>query len=230
MRLLIANVFFPPHSFGGATIVAQELARALHATDGIEVIAFSAMSRPEFPAYALSRSEWRGITNWMINLPPDRSREDSYQNAEVAKVFSRLLVDIEPDLVHVHCVQDIGAHVLQACHDANTPSILSMHDFWWFCERQFMIDFHGQYCGQSQIRPERCARCVADRQFTRKRRAYLGAQLELPSLITSHARKRGADARRQVFRGTGEASRARCATLLWLHWRPWTDQGLAVDP
>jgi glycosyltransferase involved in cell wall biosynthesis len=91
---------------------------------------------------------------------------------------------VEPDLVHVHCVQEIGADCLSALKDMRVPIVLSVHDFWWLCERQFMIRPDGRYCGQDPIRTENCKGCVPDLAATTARNTFLSDMAKMADLVT----------------------------------------------
>ena len=112
MHVMVINVFFAPYSYGGATIVAEEVARALHRDHGLQITAISAMSRADLPPYMVMRSERDGIANYLINLPQGRSYAEAYDNPQVTEAVAELIRSLSPDLVHVHCVQDIGAGVI----------------------------------------------------------------------------------------------------------------------
>ena len=147
-HILIINVFFAPHSFGGATMVAEDVAKALIADHGIKISAISAMQRKDLPPYAVMRVEADGIASYLINLPEKRSYQEMYDNPVVTDLVAGLLTQIRPDLVHAHCVQDLGGALLGMIKARGFPLVLSVHDFWWLCERQFMIKPDQTYCGQ----------------------------------------------------------------------------------
>jgi len=183
-HVLLLNVFFSPYSYGGATVVAEEVAKTLVADHGRRVTAISAMTRTDLAPYATIKSETHGIANYLINLPPKRSYAEGYDNPRVTEIVARLVDDLAPDLVHAHCIQDLGAGVLPAIRDRGLPLILSVHDFWWLCERQFMIRPDQRYCGQDPIRIEACRGCVDDWPRARRRLERLAALAEAADLIT----------------------------------------------
>lgn len=174
MRLLVMNVHFNPTTYGGATVVAEEVALALKAHHGTDVFVISAISRPDLVPYAVQRVEVQGMPHFLINLPPGRSPQEIESNPRVAERVAQIAEFIQPDLVHAHCVQELGAACLTALKAAGIPVILSVHDFWWLCERQFMMRPNGQYCGQNPIRVEDCRGCVDDISRTRARSRMLG--------------------------------------------------------
>ncbi len=171
-HILLMNVYFAPHSYGGATVVAEAVARHL-SKEGIRVTAISTMQRPDLVPYTVMRVESDGIENYLINLPPGRSFAEIYDNPNVREIVSGLLDALAPDFVHAHCMQDLGVGALEAVTSRGVPLILSVHDFWWLCEYQFMIRPNGRYCGQNPVRIEACAGCADRMDRSRLRFARL---------------------------------------------------------
>jgi len=184
LHILVINVFFAPFTYGGATHVAEQVSRQLVQRHNVRVTAISAMSRPEYAPYSVMKAESSGIVNHLINLPAGRTVEEIYANPLVADRIARIVRDTAPDLAHVHCVQDIGADVLARLRNLAVPVVLSVHDFWWLCERQFMIRPDGRYCGQDPIRIDACEGCVSDFGAARRRHQYLREQVGNADLVT----------------------------------------------
>ncbi len=159
-HILLANVFFAPHSYGGATVVAEQVAQALVRMGGFRVTAVSLCARSDLAPYFVIKSQKDGIENYLINVPKNRSYGQFYDNPEVTARLAELINALEPDLVHAHCIQEIGTGIFTAAQSASVPLILSVHDFWWLCERQFMIRIDGSYCGQNPVEIDRCKGCV----------------------------------------------------------------------
>ncbi|MFT6676846.1 MAG: glycosyltransferase involved in cell wall biosynthesis [Sulfitobacter sp.] len=159
-HILIVNVFFAPYSYGGATIVAEQVAQALQRRAGYRVTAVSLCCRADLAPYTMIKTEKDGIVNYLINVPEGRSAAEAYDNPAITARMAELLDALRPDLLHAHCLQDIGTGVIRAAKAQNVPVILSVHDFWWLCERQFMIRMDQQYCGQHPVRIENCKGCV----------------------------------------------------------------------
>lgn len=187
-HILLANVFFAPFSYGGATIVAEQVARALIRLTGCRVTAVSLCHRAGLSAYSVIKSESGGIVNYLINVPGGRRYADLYDNPRITEIMLRLMARLEPDLVHVHCVQDIGVGVLEAANECGIPAVLSVHDFWWVCDRQFMIRPNQTYCNQSPVRIEACRGCVDDFVAARRRFETLHRQAQCAALITYPSR------------------------------------------
>ncbi|MDX1784521.1 MAG: glycosyltransferase [Roseovarius sp.] len=186
-HILIVNVFYAPNSYGGATVVAEQVAGALH-RKGCRITAVSLINRAELTPYAVIKSEIGGQTSYLVNVPAGRSYAARYNNPDLADRIGALMDALAPDLVHVHCVQDVGAGIIEAARARDLPVVLSVHDFWWLCERQFMITPDQRYCGQTPVRLSRCRGCVEDFSAARTRDAYLKRQAALADIVTYPSR------------------------------------------
>lgn len=183
-HIMVLNVFFAPFSYGGATVVAEEVSKALVRHSGYQITAVSLCARSELRTYTVVRSEVAGITNYVINVPAGRSYRELYDNPKVEEILRELMEELAPDVVHAHCLQDIGAGVLKEAHDLGIPIILSVHDFWWICERQFMVNVNKTYCGQNPVVVEDCRGCVVDFDAAARRFTYLQEIGKLPARVT----------------------------------------------
>lgn len=157
-RLLIANVYFAPNSFGGATIVAEQMAWRL--IDRWDILIVTALHEATLPPFHCSRYRVNNVDVVGINLHPGPNRIDQYSNQYFACEFGKQLAAFMPDVVHFHSIQGMGAEMLKACELEKVPVIVTVHDSWWLCERQFMINGYDQYCWQETIDLERCQQCM----------------------------------------------------------------------
>jgi glycosyltransferase involved in cell wall biosynthesis len=183
-HILLANVFFAPFSYGGATVVAEQVAQQIVAQTGARVSVVSMMNEDSLTPYSMIKSETNGIVNYLINVPRRRSYAEIYDNPQVTELIARLMDLIEPDLLHAHCVQDMGTGLFAAASARDIPIILSVHDFWWICDRQFMIRPDQSYCGQNPVKLENCRGCADDFSAARTRWDHLNRQADLVDLVT----------------------------------------------
>ncbi|KIN65799.1 Glycosyl transferase family protein [Sulfitobacter noctilucae] len=183
-HILLANIFFAPFSYGGATVVAEQVAQALQDQGGFRITAVSLCSRNDLAPYAVIKSQKNGIVNFLINVRHERSYAEMYNNPEITARLAELISTLEPDLVHAHCVQEIGTGLLAVAEAAGIPVILSVHDFWWICERQFMIRFDEKYCGQNPVKIDKCKGCVDNFWAAKVRFNHLQETSAKAALIT----------------------------------------------
>jgi glycosyltransferase involved in cell wall biosynthesis len=183
-HILVVNVYFAPNTYGGATVVAEEVAQALMRRGTARITAISTCERSDLAHYAVLKTEKNGIVNYLINMPSRRSYAQGYDNAEVTARVVELMEVLCPDLVHVHCIQELGTGVFRAAVAAKVPVILSVHDFWWICERQFMQRIDQTYCGQTPIRIEACKGCAEDYWAAKVRHAHLAEIGSCAAIVT----------------------------------------------
>jgi glycosyltransferase involved in cell wall biosynthesis/SAM-dependent methyltransferase len=168
LNVLTANVFFKPQSFGGATIVAEEVAQRLATRGDTQVAVFTSLGQEREP-YTLLRYEAGGLNALAVRVPERSDRALEHRNERMRECFAEALAAFRPDVVHLHCLQGISASIAQACLDAGVPYVVTIHDAWWLCERQFMVREEGKYCFQTKIDLKVCATCVPDIEFTLRR-------------------------------------------------------------
>ncbi len=185
MKLLVVNIYFDPYSFGGATVVAEQTASRLSLQHGFEVTAVSGRFG-SLPCSSVVRHRTRfGFEAFNVGVPIDQLREydQRYTNTTFKAAFERILEYAQPDVAHVHCVQEIGAAFFDVLADKGIPFVVTVHDFWWLCERQFMIDIDQRPCDQRQIDLSVCARCSGEKSRVERRFQYLHYQLRKASKI-----------------------------------------------
>ncbi|WP_449434911.1 glycosyltransferase family 4 protein [Pseudomonas putida] len=187
-RVLSANIFFAPRSFGGATVVAEQMTRWMVETSPFQQFIFTSLPVTDAEPYHLYRYEAHRAAVLGMGLPEQRSAHDDFENTATLRAFDAVLKSVAPDLVHLHSIQGFGALLAESCHKAGIPFVVTLHDAWWICGRQFMINNHGQYCGQTTIRSEVCAKCVDDAPLNEYRQQFLASTLKKASLLLAPSR------------------------------------------
>jgi glycosyltransferase involved in cell wall biosynthesis len=56
------------------------------------------------------------------------------------------VTDWAPDVVHFHSLQSIGAGLLPVAKETGARVAVTMHDYWWLCSRQFLVDQEMRPC------------------------------------------------------------------------------------
>jgi glycosyltransferase involved in cell wall biosynthesis len=177
-RLLVSNIYFAPESFGGATIVAEHMAKQLQRAHGWEIIVVASINDPELMPYNMRRYVSKGIEIIGVKLPNIGADEElSWNNPMFAAVFGQILDVTKPDMVHLHSIQNMGANCIDEAKMRSIPIAATIHDCWYICERQFMINHKGLYCNQHKIDMKVCARCVLDPQKMMRRFEFLNASI-----------------------------------------------------
>ena len=162
---------------GGAALIVMETALELQQR-GFEIWVFSTEYANDAPHGALVRRDWRGIKVFSVNFMPGEIGQETRSGT----LFRAVLRTAQPGLVHFHCIEGLGTGLPQECIRQSIPYAITMHDAWWVCPRQFMLDPAGDYCGQSAVDPQIChIRCGLEqeelwRRAVHMREAVAGAQ------------------------------------------------------
>ncbi len=185
LRILSANIFFAPQSFGGATIVAQEMAARLHASDGVEVCVFT--SRPAIADRppSLLRYDTNGIPVFATTLSASGDQVVQLDNPAITATFGQVLDALRPDVVHAHSIQGFGASILRLCQERGIPTVITLHDAWWLCDRQFMVRGDNRYCFQTTIDLKVCQNCLPHARHLEDRMRIMLGVLRNASLLLS---------------------------------------------
>ncbi len=189
LRVLSVNIFYSPRSFGGATVLAENVNRILHEQGGVDLHIFTAVADNVAKPYHLHRYEAGGINVFGMGLPDTiHEKPAGFDNPETLPCFAKVLDAVQPDVVHLHCVQGIGVGVAELCQARGIPYAVTLHDAWWICERQFMIDRAGSFCDQKTIDQRVCASCVGHQKRNRARTDRAREVLQAASLLLAPSR------------------------------------------
>ena len=187
-HIMMANILFKPTSFGGATIVVEELAKRINQQENFDVTivtAFFDTDKKLHDDYDIVRYEAEGLPVILIRLPEPMLSKLEYHNEQMQEVFTDILKSTQPDLVHFHSIQQLSASITKSCMEVDIPYIITLHDMWWVCEKQFMIMPDGKYCHQTKIDTAFCQAQCNHRSdtFTIQRTDYLKTILNDANLL-----------------------------------------------
>lgn len=181
-KIMQVNCLYAPFSFGGATIVVERVVKELEKDASIVVVTANTMG--DLPAFACRRYAQGQSHVYSIRSPEEMMETRQYENAGFSEAFGRILDRERPDLVHFHSIQMMGAGMLMEAKKRRIGVVVTAHDAWWHCERQFMLNQAEKYCGQlGQIDLKICAQCTGHADFTYRRMQSLDAMLSLSNLI-----------------------------------------------
>ncbi|MCQ8279544.1 glycosyltransferase [Acetobacteraceae bacterium KSS8] len=198
LRILSANIFFAPQSFGGATIVAQELASRLHASDGVDLCVFTSRPSIQGRANGLLRYDWDGIPVFAASLSSSGDQVVQLDNPAITHVFGQVLDALRPDVVHAHSIQGFGASIMRLCQERGIPTVITLHDPWWLCDRHFMVRDDRRYCFQTTIDLKVCQNCVPHARHLEDRMQIMMGVLRGTSLLLSPS-----ETHRQLYLANG---------------------------
>lgn len=144
-RILLANLFAPPQTVGGATrVLADNLADMLEL--GGEDIEFSVLASDDENSRrgATRLDSWKGVPVFRIATPQELDMDWRTYNSEVETYARRVIELIRPDLVHIHCLPRLSVAVAEACRALGVAYIITLHDAWWISDFPFLVQEDGQ--------------------------------------------------------------------------------------
>ncbi len=200
LRVLSANIFFPPQSFGGATVVAQELAARLHRTTGVELCVFTSRPAIDGRPASLLRYDWDNIPVFATSLSAASDQVVQLDNPSMVATFGHLLDALRPDVVHAHSIQGFGASILRLCRERGIPYVVTLHDAWWLCDRQFMVRGDNRYCFQTRIDLRVCQNCLPHAHHLHERMRIMTSALDGAAMLLSPS-----ESHRRLYLANGTA-------------------------
>jgi glycosyltransferase involved in cell wall biosynthesis len=152
---------------------------------------------PEAESPVLTRTDQNGIA--VYGLPvPDGDVVAEFDNPSIGVIFGRMLDAVQPHVVHLHAVQWLSASLAVACMERGIPYVITLHDAWWLCARQFMVTSAGKYCFQTKIDLNVCQNCMPGARHLGERMKVLRTVLDGAALLLSPS-----EAHRRLYLANG---------------------------
>ncbi|MCP1203153.1 glycosyltransferase [Acetobacter oryzoeni] len=183
LRILCVNIYYEPRSFGGATFVAEEMTRQLQRQENAKVAVFT--SCPALPErgkssirYCMENTDILGVFT-----PSDHDSIAGLDNTHGTQAFKKWVEAFRPSVVHFHATQGLGLGCVRVCMEKNIPYVITLHDAWWLCERQFMVKADGHYCFQEKINLHTCQLCVPHARHLAERQILMTTAMQHAALL-----------------------------------------------
>jgi len=166
-RILVVSNFFPPHTIGGAEIVAFRQARALAARGHRLVVLAGAEPSDVAPPGWLSFDVYEGLPVYRLSLR-SLSPDLNFYWPAAARRLRAIIAAHGSEVVHFHNAMGLGANLISAARNAVPYCVMTLHDHWGFCFRNTRLRDDGAICQNH----EECAGCLS--------KVHPSEQLELP--------------------------------------------------
>jgi glycosyltransferase involved in cell wall biosynthesis len=190
VKLLVVSAHFPPNFVSGGTLVplrsALELARRGH-----DVRVFAGWIGPArrggdaFDDVAVGRDDGdveAVPVHWFTtNDAIDWGSRLNFDNPAAQAEFAEVVRAFEPDIVHFHSMQGLGAGLLVEAARCRIPFVVTAHDFWWWCGRQFLCDRDYHPCCPVVVAGV-CS-CALDRTWLDERTRWTTSALGLAARV-----------------------------------------------
>ena len=153
-KVLSFNVYYHPQSFGGATIVAEQLNKLLADEEAYEIYAVTTLPMKSWlPPYSVIRYEYGKVTVFGVAVPSEDAA--AHENPRFDAAVKDIIELVQPDIAHIHCIQSMGVGMVDICREAGVKNLVTLHDAWWICPNQFMLDENEVFREQWNTEDER---------------------------------------------------------------------------
>jgi glycosyltransferase involved in cell wall biosynthesis len=179
MRILQVSAHFPPEFVSGGTLQPQRIAHGLRAAGHEVAVLAGSLDETRPPVTTWDEADPTGMPVRWIAVHPFIWWDDerNYDNPRVAEAAGALLDEWQPEVVHCHSLQTLGVGVVEEAAARRIGVVLTMHDFWWVCARQFLVDTGNRPC--SLVVAASDCPCEAGRPFLEQRNRRLASVLQL---------------------------------------------------
>lgn len=182
MKIVVVSAHFPPNFVSGGTLQPQRLARGMR-DRGHDVSVYAGWLGERPPLDSWDEVDETGMPIRWVSTGTWIGWADrkNWDNPQVTAHFSAYLRQRRPEVVHLHSLQSLGAGLVKAAAGAGAKVVVTMHDFWWSCARQFLVDRHMRPC--SLVVAAGSCPCEVDPEWLRARNAGLAEALALVDLV-----------------------------------------------
>lgn len=142
LRIGTVTAHYPPNFVSGGTLVPQRITEGLRAR-GHEMDVFAGSYQDGSPDLTIRhevtdtgvRIQWTTVTGML-----GWADEVNYHNDRMAAEFTGWLERVRPDVVHFHNLQGFGGSLVSIAAASGAVTVVTTHDMWWWCARQFLVD------------------------------------------------------------------------------------------
>ncbi len=137
--ILTSHVFLPDFSSGTEVLTfstAKELQRQGHQVTVVTgfLVSPGVSVAQRFDSYEYDGIQVRRYFYIAGSMAGQQNAvESEYNNREVANWFQDILEDFKPDIVHFFHLAFLSASIIDVCHEAGTPKVMTPTDFWLIC-------------------------------------------------------------------------------------------------
>jgi glycosyltransferase involved in cell wall biosynthesis len=191
VRIIVVSAHYPPNFTSGGTLQPQRLARGLRGR-GHDTSVFAGWLGDRPPLDTWDELDDTGLpVRWIATTPWTAWGDPlNHDNPAVTRAFMVHLAEEQPDIVHLHSIQTLGVGLVEAATAAGAKVVVTMHDFWWTCARQFLVDREYHPC--AEVVELGVCECQAGRRSLAERTDRLDAALASADLVLAPSRSAAA--------------------------------------
>ena len=188
MRITLVSAHYPPNFVSGGTLQPQRLAQGLQARGHAVRVFAGFLDSERRPLDTWEEHDETGLpVHWVVSTPfMDWADDRNFDNPAVTERFAQHLAAHPADVVHLHALQTLGVGLVEAAKASGAAVVVTMHDFWWVCARQFLVDRTDRPC--SLVVAAGDCPCEMGRPSLLARAERLRAALEAADVVLAPSR------------------------------------------
>jgi glycosyltransferase involved in cell wall biosynthesis len=159
MKILLIIHGFPPRQAAGSEIYTRMLANQLSQRDDVTVLTRTADNRVEEYAVSMECVERFNVISINNTLKYRKSFSDKYVNHHIGAIFSKILTEQKPDIVHIGHLIGLSTAIIDEIKKLNIPIVYTLHDFWLICPTGRFIKEPSTVCHAPSVLE--CKKCLA---------------------------------------------------------------------
>ncbi len=163
MKFLVVSHHLPPRYQAGAELYALRQALWLqNKGHTVQAVAVEEIEAP-VPQLEIRQEKYLGLEVnrlYFNRLSYPNPLEASHLNPEIADWMKKLLSQYRPDVMLVNACYLLGVGILEAARQLNVPVALTLHDFWFLCQRLTLMRPDDQLC-DGKVSAADCAWCLS---------------------------------------------------------------------
>ncbi|MBU4569898.1 MAG: CDP-glycerol glycerophosphotransferase family protein [Desulfomicrobium sp.] len=157
-KILFVCHDFPPYRFAGAQMYALNLAQAINQSGKGHVEIFYPVFRDlNKTNYSIESKDYNSVTVHELSKPKVGEMEKVYDE-KAARSFELFLDQHHYDIVHFHGLGQLSFALPLVAHSKNISTALTLHDYWFICDRWHMIRRDQSICSGPQSL-NKCTQC-----------------------------------------------------------------------
>jgi len=145
--------------------------------------------------YEVTKKVIGRITFYLINntFKWCDSFETYYENSQIDSVFSKLIDEIKPDIVHIQHLVFLSTGFIREIKKRLIPIVFTIHDYWLMCPKWHLLKKDDTPCDKAEAEAfdNECLDCLREILFIKKgaKRLYVYSRNLLPAFVLKYFKR-----------------------------------------
>lgn len=125
------------------------------------------------------------LQNSQVLYKVKHSLINDFKETESDKVLLKFIQDKHYAVVHIHSMLGLSTSIYSTIKKLGVKLFVTVHEYWWLCPRQVMIDYKGQNCEgpQDLVKCSNCALSALDSSSIKSVKLKSTLKREVPQLL-----------------------------------------------